>query len=260
MSKDILYGIKYVEIEELDPLTQLPRVGGAKFTVDTAETAELESVTSEGTEDVKRNDTRILAIVRTPDLLYGYNLTFKDNTFDPEIMALIEGGTVREVGGSIAGYDSPMLSQGASNMKPFRMNIYVPNYVGDSIVNYVKITLNNCTGSAPGLNIGKEFYAPEFKIKAREATKASLPVKSMDYVATLPAILRTVKYDLAGGNGTADTVKVEAGKKITPKPADPTRTDGKVFKGWKIQGESTMWNFDTSVMPDRDITLVAQYA
>lgn len=259
MSKDILYGIKFVEIEELDPLTQLPKVGGAKFTVDTAETAELEAVTSEGTEDIKRNDTRILAIVRTPDLLYGYDLTFKDNTFDPEIMALIEGGTVRQVNGAIAGYDSPMLVQGASNMKPFRMNIYVPNYEGDSIVNYVKITLNNCTGSAPGLNIGKEFYAPEFKIKAREATKAGLPVKSMDYVPTLPAILRNVKYDLAGGNGTANPVKVEVGKKVTPKPTDPTRTDGKVFKGWKIQGESTMWNFDTSVMPDRDITLVAQY-
>lgn len=261
MSKDILYGIKLVEIEELDPLTQLPKVGGANFVVDTAETAELEPVVSEGTEDVKRNDVRILAIVRTPDLLYGYDLTFKDNTFDPEIMALTEGGTVRRANGeTISGYDAPMLVQGAQNMKPFRMNIYVPNYVGDSIVNYVKITLNNCTGSAPGLSIGKEFYAPEFKIKAREATKAGLPIKSMDYVGQLPAVLRRVTFDLNGGDGTAAPVRIEAGKKITPKPADPTRTDGKVFKGWKVDGESTIWNFDTSLMPDRDIKLVAQYA
>ena len=190
MSKDILYGIKLVEMEELDPETQLPKVGGQKFRVDTAETAELEAVTSEGTEDIKRNDTRILAIVRTPDLLYGYNLTFKDNTFDPEIMALVEGGTLRKTGESgsqtIEGYDSPMLSTGAANMKPFRLTLYVPNYLGDSIVNYVKITLNNCSGTATGLNLGKEFFAPEFNVKAREATKASLPIKSMDYVATLP--------------------------------------------------------------------------
>lgn len=190
MSKDILYGIKLVEMEELDPETQLPKVGGQKFRVDTAETAELEAVTSEGTEDIKRNDTRILAIVRTPDLLYGYNLTFKDNTFDPEIMALVEGGTLRKTGetGSqtIEGYDSPMLSTGAANMKPFRLTLYVPNYLGDSIVNYVKITLNNCSGTAPSMNLGKEFFAPEFNVKAREATKASLPIKSMDYVATLP--------------------------------------------------------------------------
>ena len=189
MSKDILYGIKLVEIEELDPVTQLPKSGGAKFKVDTAETAELEAVTSEGTEDLKRNDTRILAIVRTPDLLYGYNLTFKDNTFDPEIMALVEGGTVKKASGgtgAITGYDSPMLSAGATNMKPFRMILYVPNYVGDSIVNYVKIVLNNCTGTAPGMNLGKEFFAPEFNVKAREATKASLPIKSMEYVTVLP--------------------------------------------------------------------------
>ncbi len=189
MSKDILYGIKLVEIEELDPITQLPKTNGAKFKVDTAETAELEAVTSEGTEDLKRNDTRILAIVRTPDLLYGYNLTFKDNTFDPEIMALVEGGTVKKASGetgAITGYDSPMLSAGAANMKPFRMTLYVPNYVGDSIVNYVKIVLNNCTGTAPGMNLGKEFFAPEFNVKAREATKASLPIKSMEYVTALP--------------------------------------------------------------------------
>ena len=190
MSKDILYGIKLVEIEELDPITQLPKTNGAQFKVDTAETAELEAVTSEGTEDLKRNDTRILAIVRTPDLLYGYNLTFKDNTFDPEIMALVEGGTVKKASGetgAITGYDSPMLSAGAANMKPFRMTLYAPNYVGDSIVNYVKIVLNNCTGTAPGMNLGKEFFAPEFNVKAREATKASLPIKSMEYVTALPA-------------------------------------------------------------------------
>ena len=259
MSKDILYGIKYVEIEELDPLTQLPKVGGVKFAMDTAETAELEAVTSEGTEDLKRNDTRILAIVRTPDLLYGYNLTFKDNTFDPEVMALIEGGTVRRQGGAIAGYDSPMLASGAANMKPFRMTLYIPNYVGDSIVNYVKLTLNNCTGTAPGMNVGKEFYAPEFTIKAREATKAGLPIKGMDYVAELPAVLRTISFDLNGGTGTADALRIETGKKITPKPANPTGPSGKAFQGWKVLGDSTVWDFDTMNVPDRDITLVAQY-
>ena len=72
-------------------------------------------------------------------------------------------------------------------MKPFRMTLYVPNYVGDSIVNYVKIVLNNCTGTAPSMNLGKEFFAPEFNVKAREATKASLPIKSMEYVTVLPA-------------------------------------------------------------------------
>lgn len=189
MTKDILYGVKYVEIEELDPSTQMPPLTNPKtYAVDTAETAELESVVSEGDEEVKRNDTSILAIVRTPDLLYGYNLTLTDNTFDPEIMALIEGGTVRKELEKIVGYDSPMLSQGSVNMKQFRMHLYVANYAGDSIINYVKISLNNCTGSAPNMSLGKEFYAPEFNIKAREATKAGLPIRSIDYVDELPTV------------------------------------------------------------------------
>lgn len=187
MSKDILYGIKYVELEELDPITQIPPTANPKvYVIDTAETAELESVVSEGEEELKRNDSKILAIVRTPDLLYGYDVTLTDNTFDPEIMALIEGGTLVKEIDEIIGYDSPMLSQGSANMKQFRMHIYVANYVGDSIENYVKITLNNCTGSAPNMSVGKEFYAPEFSIKAREATKAGLPIKGITYVDVLP--------------------------------------------------------------------------
>lgn len=187
MSKDILYGIKLAVLEPLDPATQKPpTTGGTKINVQTAETAEMEAVLSEGTEDLKRNDEKILAIVRTPDLLYGYNLTFTDNTFDPEIMALIEGGTLTKTSDTISGYRSPLLSEGATKMLPFRMTLYVANYEGDSIKNYVKVTLNNCTGSAPGMSLGKEFYAPELTIKAREATKASLPVREIAYVTTLP--------------------------------------------------------------------------
>lgn len=186
--KDVLYGVKLVILEEIDPTTQLPVDNGVKCRINTAESAEMEAVTSEGEEEVARTDERILAIVRTPDLLYGYNLTLTDNTFDAEVAALIEGGVIdKDSAGNIIGYRAPLISEGNSNMKPFRANIYVANYEGDSIKNYVVITLNNCSGSAPGMNAAKEFYAPEYTIKAREATKAGLPIKSLSYVSSLPA-------------------------------------------------------------------------
>ena len=122
-----------------------------------------------------------------PDLLYGYDLTLKDNTFDPEIAGLIEGGVVKKANGVVTGYRSPMLSEGASKMKSFRAQFYIANYEGDSIKNYVKMTCNNCSGTAPSFSGAKEFYAPEFTIKAREATRANLPIKSMEYVDELPA-------------------------------------------------------------------------
>lgn len=186
--KDVLYGVKLVILEEIDPVTQLPVDNGVKCRINTAESAEMEAVVSEGEEEVARTDERILAIVRTPDLPYGYDVTLTDNTFDFSVAALIEGGVIeKDAAGNVTGYRAPFISEGSSNMKPFRALIYVANYEGDSIKNYVLITLNKCSGTAPGMNAAKEFYAPEYTIKAREATKAGLPVKSLSYVNTLPA-------------------------------------------------------------------------
>ena len=185
---DILYGVKMLVLEELDEKTQLPKEGGVTCYATTGKSAELEPVVSEGEEKIARSDTKILAIVRTPDLLYGYNLKLVDNTFDVNAAALIEGGAVKkDEGGEVIGYDSAMLADGAT-MKPFRATIYIANYQGDSIVNYVKLTLNKCEGKAPTIKVGEDFFAPEFEIKAREATKAGLPVKNIEYVDELPEI------------------------------------------------------------------------
>lgn len=184
---DILYGVKLLVLEELDEKTQLPKENGVKCYATTGQSAELEPVVSEGEEKIARSDTKILAIVRTPDLLYGYDLKLVDNTFDINAASLIEGGAIKKEGDEIVGYDSAMLADGAT-MKPFRATIYVANYSGDSIVNYVKLTLNKCTGKAPTIKVGDDFFAPEFEIKAREATKAGLPVKSLDYVDELPTV------------------------------------------------------------------------
>lgn len=183
---DVLYGIKLGVIEELDPSTQETKADGTTLTFKTAESAEMEPVVSEGEENVARTEDQILAIVSTPDLLYGYDIKLTDNTFSADMAALIEGGVVTKTGEEVSGYDTPKLSQG-STLKPFRLTLYVANYEGDSIKNYVKIVFNKCMGSATAMSIGKEFYAPEFNIKAREATKAGLPVRNITYEASLPA-------------------------------------------------------------------------
>ena len=37
------------------------------------------------------------------------------------------------------------------------------------------------------MEVGDGYYAPEFKIKARENTKASLPIKEITFVDEVPA-------------------------------------------------------------------------
>lgn len=184
---DILYNVKKVVLTELDPATGLVKVAATPINITCDSDVDLDPVVSKGEEKVMRDDEKILAVARTQDLIYGYNLKMKNSTFDVEVASLIEGGEIRydDVEPTkIIGYDTPMLADGVT-MKPFKAEIYVANYEGDSIKNYVKITLNKCTGSAPKISFKKDFFAPEFEIDARENTLATLPIKSVDYVTTI---------------------------------------------------------------------------
>ena len=183
----ILYNIKKVVLTELDPATGAPKAeGGVKATIETAQKAELEPVLSEGEEDVLRAPEKILAVVRTDDLIYGYDVKLTDNTFGPEVAGLVAGYKVTKGGASQKDkYATPMMNEGFTG-KPFKLDIYVANYSGDAIVDYAKVTLNKCIGKFPTMSIGDGFYAPEFEIKARENTKASLPIKEITFVNELP--------------------------------------------------------------------------
>lgn len=187
----ILYGVKKVIIEELDPVTEEVKTQSpAKGTIKTAEEIECEPVISEGDEEILRNDDSLLAVVNTDDILYGYNLTLKDNTFSPVIAGIIAGMTATTATDTsdkdAKKLATPMLGSVNSN-KLFRIKIYVANYKGSSVINYCELTFNKCKGSALAFKAGKEFSAPEFTIKAREATIANKPIMEMDFVKTLPA-------------------------------------------------------------------------
>lgn len=184
----ILYSIKKVIITELDPVTEAPKSsGGVSFALKTAESCSLEALLSEGEEQVKRTDTEILAIASSEDLVYGYNLTFIDNKFSLNAAAFLGAMKEDKEGDTVKGVSSPMLSDGSANTKLFQMDIYSAQYQGTSIVGYAKITLAKCKGKAMNISIGKEFYAPEFQVKAREASIANKPCLSITTVEELPA-------------------------------------------------------------------------
>ena len=184
----ILYNIKKVVLTELDPKTGAPKASdGVKATIETAQKAELEPVLSEGDEDILRSPEKILAVVRTDDLIYGYDVKLTDNTFSADVAGLVAGYKVTKGSNSQKDkYATPMVSEGFTG-KPFKLDIYVANYSGDAIVDYAKVTLNKCIGKFPTMSIGDGFYAPEFEIKARENTKAGLPIKEITFVDELPS-------------------------------------------------------------------------
>ena len=183
----ILYNIKKVVLTELDPKTGAAATSGVKATIETAQKAELEPVLSEGDEDVLRAPDKILAVVRTDDLIYGYDVKLTDNTFSADVAGLVAGYKVTKgSSGQKDKYATPMVSEGFTG-KPFKLDIYVANYSGDAIVDYAKVTLNKCIGKFPTMSIGDGFYAPEFEIKARENSAAKLPIKEITFVDEIPA-------------------------------------------------------------------------
>lgn len=190
MEDKILYNIKLVILTELDPLTGMPKTGVTPIRVSTAEELKLKPVVSKGDEKVLRSDDVVLATAKTKDLVYGYDVEFKDNRFSIGIVQLIEGGTLvmdATETTKVIGYKSPMMSQGNLS-KPFKTEIYVEEREGDDIIGYTVVTLNKCTGQAPEIEFKKgEFYSPNFTIDARENTKANKPIKEFGFVDALPS-------------------------------------------------------------------------
>ena len=188
MSK-ILYNIKRVILRPLDETTGLNKTDAKAIIVTTAEEAKLKAVVSKGSEKILRTEEVIIATATQPDLLYGYELEFKDNTFSIEMLQLTEGGTItydETEKTKIVGYESPLLNDGALS-KPFATEIYVEERKGSSIVGYTALILNYCTGLAPDFEFKRgDFYSPTFKINARENTIANKPIKSIKFLKEIP--------------------------------------------------------------------------
>lgn len=193
----ILYDIAMAVITQLDEKTGLVASAVPKIVMNSSEKdmmeADLSPVVSKGNEKILRSKKKILADVQEDDLLYGYNLKFKNVVLNLQAAALFEGGKIRystETGheNEIVGYDMPMLSEGMTT-KPFMMELYIANYEGNSIMGYNKITMNWCKGTPMKMSFKKDFFTPEFDIECRENTLAKKTVKAVDLVKELPIIV-----------------------------------------------------------------------
>lgn len=188
---DNLYNVKKVIIEELDPSTGSAKVSGEKVTISCDSTIGLEPEINEGEKKTLRDSTRIIAQAKEEDLLEAMNMKLTSCRMPIEILPIIQGGTLRkgtsENASRIVGYDAPKSKDGNKNKKDFIVTAYVENYEGESVTNYVKFTFNKCRGSIMSFDLKKEFFTPEFNIRATENTKADKPIYSIDYVDVLPS-------------------------------------------------------------------------
>ena len=173
-------------IERVDIITEetTPRV----FSFDTASDASAEAQISAGAENELRIKNQILAQNITEDIVKGYNVTFTDSTFAPEVFALIDGGTSTVSGDDFKSYTAPTAGEVVARVKS-TMAVYASekDYDGNSL-SYVAFVFPHAKGSPASVTLKDgEFYSPSYTMKSRPS-KGQSPL-SMVSLPSLPVIV-----------------------------------------------------------------------
>lgn len=120
----------------------------------------------------------------------GHEITLTDNVFNPELVTVLQGGTITydaEDPNKVVGYKPPVAGS-AEKGKVFKLNAYSAQYdASGQIVRYEKITYPNCQGVP--VAFGSEdgvFRAPEYVINS--APKTGETPYEITYVAALPEL------------------------------------------------------------------------
>lgn len=120
----------------------------------------------------------------------GNEITLTDNVFNPELVLVLQGGTIKydtETPTKVIGYTPPVAGS-SDKGKIFKLNAYSAQYdASGQIVQYEKITYPNCQGTpvAFGSEDGS-FRASEYKISS--APKTGEAPYDINYVPALPVL------------------------------------------------------------------------
>jgi len=153
---------------------------GISFDIgDTASDIDVEPILSAGKRDILRVKNKILGINETEDIVIGYKLKLKDNTFNIDVMQLVDGGT-------ITGDKYTSIPAGQVVKKDlFTLTAYAEEKDYSRTTGYTKFEWKHCKGKVPKYKIKDgDFIIPEFEAE-------SIPFRgesavSIDSVATLP--------------------------------------------------------------------------
>ena len=175
-------------IERVDIITEetTPRV----FSFDTASDASAEAQISAGAENELRIKNQILAQNITEDIVKGFNISFTDSTFSPEVFALVDGGeSTVDSNENFAKYSAPTAGEVVSRVKStFAVYASEKDYDGNSL-SFTAFVFPHASGSPASVSLKDgEFYAPSYTVKSRPS-KGQSPMKVLS-LPSLPVIVR----------------------------------------------------------------------
>lgn len=130
----------------------------------------------------------LIAQKREKNTITGTTITLTDNVFNPQLVQILQGGTVEyNQDGSFKKYTPPAAGEDYQPID-FEVNLYTAHYDASGIVQgYEKLHYPNCTGQPLAFSAEDDtFAAPEYTIKSAPSTGGA--PYTIEYVNTLPVL------------------------------------------------------------------------
>lgn len=155
-----------------------------EIAVDTANKVGVEPQT-ETTDAIKLVKLgRLIAQKPATTTITGHQITLTDNVFIPELVKILQGGTVEGTGDTLI--YTPPVAGSPDKGQVFELDCYSAQYdASGQIVRYEKITYPNCQGTPVAMSSEDDvFRVPEYTINS--APKEGEPPYKISYVKILP--------------------------------------------------------------------------
>ena len=127
---------------------------------------------------------RLIAQKPATTTITGHQITLTDNVFIPELVKILQGGTVEGTGDTLT--YTPPVAGSTDKGQVFELDCYSAQYdASGQIVRYEKIIYPNCQGTPVAMSSEDDvFRVPEYTINS--APKEGEAPYKISYVKTLP--------------------------------------------------------------------------
>lgn len=142
---------------------------GITYVFTTASEASIKPFVSEGTQKIHRVKNTILGSLCYEDIICGYDIKLVNNTFCPELLSLVDGGSIEtDEDGKFVKYSSPVVGSNTER-KNLTVSIYTEEVDCDGeTIEYFKFTFKHAKGKPVEYSIKDgEFFVPELTLRSR---------------------------------------------------------------------------------------------
>ncbi|WP_253197709.1 Ig-like domain-containing protein [Clostridium algidicarnis] len=220
-----------MKVNFIDEITNI------KHTIETSDEIDIDPIKSDGKRDILRVKNKIYGINETEDIVIGYKLKLKDNLFNIQTMALIDGGTIE--GNKYCGTEAGVTVE----RHPFTMEIITEEKDYSRTIGYAKFVYKHCKGKPAKYKVKDgAFMVPEYEAESIPF-RGEKPVE-IEFIKGIDE--ETPISDIGVDGGKVEDTNTDVGVEITNRVIW-------TFKEAINQDEVTKTNFSVKRKSDNSI-------